>query len=350
MIVNSTPAPRGHTNAADTNGLGEGSAGAAPLRTITLEEHFLSRAFVDAGGYPTTFGPPEDTLFDLDDGRIADMDAAGIDVQVLSIASPGTEHLPPAQARPLSRDVNDHLAAAIARHPDRFAGFAALPTADPAAAADELSRTVTEYRFVGAVINGHVNGRYLDDEYFWPILERAEQLGVPIYLHPTVPPQPTVEASYTGNFSPPMAFALSTGAWGWHIETATHVLRMIFAGVFDRYPRLQIVIGHMGEGLSFFVPRLDWVFGHARMSVTTGLQRPISGYLQENVSYTFSGFNWIPNFLNLVAQVGVERIMFSADYPFVSATEARRFLDELPVSHADKRRIAHGNAETLLGL
>lgn len=320
------------------------------MRTIAIEEHFATQTLLDAplenAQYDLRAFPPlVAQLCDLDAGRIAAMDAAGIDVQVLSLTSPGVEQLDVADAIAIARDANDQLAAAVARHPTRFTGFAALPTAAPAIAADELERTVRDYGFKGAMLNGHTRGRYLDDQFFWPILERAEALGVPLYLHPTPPPRPVVEVTYAG-LSPRITALLATGAWGWHIETAQHVLRLVLSGAFDRYPRLQLVIGHLGEALPFMLPRFDI----ALPVQATGLARPVSAYLRENVHYTFGGFNWTPAFLDLLLQVGADRIMFSADYPYASMDEARGFLDRLPVSPADKERIAHGNAERLLGL
>jgi predicted TIM-barrel fold metal-dependent hydrolase len=205
---------------------------------------------------------------------------------------------------------------------------------------------VREHGFRGAVINGHTQGRYLDDQFFWPILERAEALRVPIYLHPTQPPQPVVEASYTGNFAPEVTALLSKAAWGWHIETAIHILRLILSGVFDRYTNLQFIIGHMGEGIPFMLPRID----HVLSTKVTKLDRPVGAYLRENIHYTFSGLNYVPTFLNLLLEVGADRIMFSADYPYGSMTQALSFLEQLPVSPTDRDRIAHGNAERLLGV
>jgi uncharacterized protein len=262
------------------------------MRTITLEEHYATEAFMEGPGlelkaqaeaardHPQVAAGYEkliEQLCDLSEGRISAMDAAGIDVQVLSLTFPGVEQLEAAEAVAFARETNDLLAEAVRRHPDRFAGFAALPTASPQAAADELERTIGEYGFKGALINGHTRGRYLDDSFFWPILERAEALGVPIYLHPTPPPRPVIEASYTGNF---VAGLLATAAWGWHVETATHVLRLIVGGAFDRYPNLQLVVGHMGEGLPFFMPRLEV----ALPVELTKLERPVGSYLRENLT------------------------------------------------------------------
>ena len=323
------------------------------MRTITLEEHYASPGFLDGPGrklkeQANNFRGNADKLFeqlcDLGDKRIAEMDAAGVDLQILSLTSPGTEQLEAAEAMALARETNDYLADAITKYPTRFAGFAALPTAAPDKAAEELERMVRERGFKGAIINGHNRGRYLDDKFFWPILECAEALNVPIYLHPTRPPQAVIDASY-GGFSPVVTDMLASAAWGWHIETAIHVIRLILGGAFDKYPKLQLVIGHMGEALPFMLQRLD-----VMPAAMTKLNYPISTYLCSNVYYTFSGFNFIPNFLDLLLQIGVDRIMFSADYPYSSMAQARAFLDQLPVSAVDRERIAHRNAERLFGL
>jgi predicted TIM-barrel fold metal-dependent hydrolase len=331
------------------------------MRTITLEEHYATPAFMEGPGRDlkaqadTARDHPQvaagyakliEQLCDLDEGRIADMDAAGIDVQVLSLTFPGVEQLDAGEAVAFARETNDLLAEAVRRHPSRLAGFAALPTADPEAAADELERMVREHGFKGALINGHTRGRYLDDSFFWPILERAEALGVPIYLHPAPPPRTVIEASYAGNYAPEVTALLSTAAWGWHMETATHVLRIVLSGAFDRYSGLQLVVGHMGETLPFMLPRLEM----ALPVEATELNRPVGDYLRENVHYTFGGFNWTQAFLDLLLQVGAEKVMFSTDHPYASMLEAHAFLDGLPVSPADKERIAHGNAEHLLRL
>jgi hypothetical protein len=325
------------------------------MRTITIEEHYASPAFLEGPGRRLKeavrmggrFGYPNliEHLSDIGDIRIAEMDAAGIDMQVMSLTDPSVQQLDATEAVALARESNDYLADAAQLHPTRFAGFATLPTAAPDTAADELERTVSEHGFKGGVINGHSRGRYLDDKFFWPILERAESLKVPLYIHPTPPPQPVIDAYYSG-FSPAVMRGLANGGWGWHIETAVHVLRLIFGGVFDRFPDLQVIIGHMGETLPFMLPRID----RNMPKNMTNLNRTVAAYLRENIYYTFSGFNFIPTFLDLYLQIGADRIIFSADYPYGSMVEARTFLDQLPVSTADKNRIAHGNAERLLRL
>ena len=328
------------------------------MRTIALEEHFTTTAFnegpgrVFRDGMLKSGGPHATKIFakldDLGDRRLADMDAAGIDMQVLSLNFPGTEQSEAVEAIAVARDANDIVAAAVRKHPTRFAAFAALPMAAPDAAADELERRVRQDGFKGANINGHNRGRYLDDTFYWPILERAEALNVPIYLHPTLPPKPVIEASF-GGFPPNVTFMLAGPAWGWHIETGVHVVRMMFAGVFDRFPKLQIVVGHMGEALPFMLPRLERS-GAALAAQGMKRKRSFGDYLRQNLHYTFSGFNFAATFHNLLAEVGFERIMFSTDYPYGSMVEARAFLQQLPISAGDRERIAHKNAEMLLRL
>jgi predicted TIM-barrel fold metal-dependent hydrolase len=323
------------------------------MRTITVEEHFASPGFLDGPGSEVKdrakaggrFAGLLERLTDIGAGRIAAMDAAGIDVQVLSLTAPGLEQSETAEALALARESNDYLAAGVKKNPMRFAGLASLPIGAPDKAAEELERRVRQDGFKGAIINGHNRGRYLDDKFFWPILERAEALGVPIYLHPTRPPKAVMAAQFDG-FSPPVNEAFSGPGWGWHIETALHIIRLILGGAFDRYPKLQIATGHLGEGLIGLFQRFDFSMPPAM----TKLDRPVSAYLRDNVHYSFSGFNFPATFLALLLEVGVERIMFSADHPYQSMKDARAFLEQIPVSAADRERIAHGNAEKLFNL
>jgi len=297
---------------------------------------------------------------DLGEGRIAAMDAAGIDVQILSHAVPGPETLEPSAAAELAGQANDAVAAAVAKHPDRFRGFATLPMRDPTAAAGELERVVREQGFVGALINGHINGRYLDDTFFWPVFEAAETLGVPIYLHPTVPPRPVIDACY-GGFDPHISARLSAAGVGWHIDTGIHCLRLILGGVFDRFPRLQIIVGHHFEALSW----MGWRAHYSFPVNETGLKRTIKEYLRDNF---YGGIlagdffthepgamdpSWSLSFnayLSMVSVIGIDRIVFTADYPYGNMKACRQFLDRMPINPADKEKIAHLNAERLLGL
>lgn len=324
------------------------------MKTITLEEHFVSPGFVAGQGRNFIEGLRTagvggekivQQLQEVGDRRVAEMDAAGIDMQVLSLNPPGVEQAEVAEQIAIARESNDFLGEIVKKNPKRFAGFAALPVVASEQAADELERRVRQQGFKGTLINGHSRGRYLDDKLFWPILERAEALDVPIYLHPTIPPKPVVDALYSG-FSPTVNGILATTGWGWHIDTGLHVIRLILGGVFDRYPKLQVVIGHLGEALPFMLQRMN----RNLPKETTKLGRPIAAYLRENVHYTFAGFNFPATFLDLMLEVGVERIMFSVDYPYGSMAEGRSFLSQIPVTDADREQIAHGNAERLLRL
>jgi predicted TIM-barrel fold metal-dependent hydrolase len=323
------------------------------MRTIALEEHFATPAFMEGPGRKLkeraeTLGGRlarvVAELTDLGDGRVAAMDAAGVDVQALSLTEPGAEQLEGDEAKRVARQTNDALAETLRRHPTRFFGLASLPMSDPPAAISELERAADDQGFKGVVINGHHRGRYLDDRFFWPVLARIEALKFPIYLHPTPSPQPVVDAWY-GGLSPIVSEMMAGPGWGWHIETALHVLRMVVGGVFDAHPALQIVIGHMGESLPSMLQRVD-----VMSPAMTQLKKPISAYLRENVHYTFSGFNFLPTFLDLLLEVGVDRIMFSTDHPYQSMADGRAFLDRLPISTADREKIAHGNAERLFGV
>ena len=330
------------------------------MKVIALEEHFLRPSIREANkDHPmamlvdwmeANLGPSPsgvtwlDQITDLGDVRLAEMDAAGIDIQVLSHTVPGPEDLPPATGVRLAAEANDAMGDAIGAHPDRFAAFAALPMRDPEAAAKELERTVSTRRFVGAMINGHVGGRYLDDQFFWPVFEAAEALGVPIYLHPQRAPQGVVDTSYSG-FSPAVTNALATAAWGWHIDTGLHCLRLIAAGVFDRFPGLQVIIGHMGEALPSMIWRSDVI-----LNPISGLARPVRDYFNDNFYITTSGiFDYAP-FAAALHAIGTDRIMFSVDYPYSRNAEGRSFFDHLPLSTSDREKIAHGNAERLLKL
>jgi predicted TIM-barrel fold metal-dependent hydrolase len=322
------------------------------MRVITLEEHFWTDALTDALTEANRaalamprLGALADDLRDLGERRLADMDAAGIDVQVLSVAPPAAQVLEPGPAARLARAANDQLAEAVGQHPDRFAGFATLPTPDPDAAAAELERTVTEHGFKGAMINGHTDGRFLDDEKFWPIFERAEALGVPVYLHPTYPTAQAMEVYYQG-FDDQVSATLATSGWGWHAETGLHVLRIILGGVFDRFPGLQMIIGHMGENLPFSLARAD----ERLTPVATGLKRRVGDYFRDHFYVTTSGYFTDAPLLCTLMVLGADRILFSVDYPFSSNGRGRAFLDATPISEADREKIAHGNAERLLGL
>jgi uncharacterized protein len=287
----------------------------------------------------------EEKLENLAQSRLADMDAAGIDIQVISHTPPGPESLESAQATILARDANDFLAQAIDAHPDRFAGFAALPLSNPAEAVRELERAVKSLGFRGALVNGMVQGRFLDDLTFEPVLTCAEALGVPIYLHPSFPPQSVIE-TYYGGLSPLQSWGLATAGWGWHSETGIHVLRLIISGVLDRHPGLQLIIGHMGEMLPFMMARTDQVL----TPLSPTLRQRVSDYFQTNIWITTSGFFTHAPLQCALSVVGADRLLFAVDYPFSANKAGRAFLDSAAIGQTDRAKIAHRNAERLLRL
>lgn len=324
------------------------------MKIIALEEHFCNAAIEEAvgkrmpdlisksvGAYPMPDSRSQEE--DLGTDRLQHMDAMGIDVQVLSYTAPGLQVLEASEAVPLARDVNDQVAAAIAAHPDRFAGFATLPTSDPEAAAAELERAVHKLGFVGAMINGRTQDRFLDDPRFRPILAAAEALDVPLYLHPTIPSRAVQDAYYAG-LDPDVSIHLATAGWGWHMETGIHALRLILAGVLDHYPRLQLILGHWGEMIPFYLARVDGYLS----PISQHLQRRVSDYFLQQFYVTPSGMFTLPPFLLTLQIMGADRIMYAVDYPFVPGDQARTFLETAPISPADKEKIAHGNAEKLL--
>ncbi|MHA7987397.1 amidohydrolase family protein [Rathayibacter sp. CAU 1779] len=331
-----------------------------PRRIITLEEHFADSAVGAAGrershelspGFPVSYAPSTglpytptpDQLTDLGEGRIADMDANGITVQVLS--SLGAQYVPAPHAAELVGAANDRAAAAVREHPDRFAAFAALPTTVPETAADELSRCVEELGFVGSLIHGRTDDEFLDAERFAPILARHEALDVPLYLHPAPPPAATSATNYDG-LGDIVTARFQTSAWGWHNETAVHFIHLVLAGVFDRYPRLQIVLGHWGELVPFYLDRLD----EALPQAATGLDRTFGEVFRQNVYITPSGMFTQANLDYCVATLGVDRIMYAVDYPFVGQEGAAEFLEQAKLTDAEKDLIGAGTAARVLGL
>lgn len=283
-----------------------------------------------------------DELLDIGASRLKAMDATGIDLQVLSLTMPGTQALSADIAVPVAIDCNDRMDAAIKAHPGRFAGFAALPTADPAASVKELDRCVTRLGFKGTMINGHTQGSFLDDRKYWGIFEAAQALDVPVYIHPREP-HPAVMKAYFEGFED-----MSTAAWGFAMETCTHFLRLVFAGVFDTFPRLKIILGHLGEGLPFWLNRFD---DHTRFYMRErGLKKTPRQYLTENLVITCSGNFSTASFLCSVMECGIDNVMFSVDWPYESNQRGVDFLHHLPLADADKEKIAHGNAERILKL
>lgn len=289
----------------------------------------------------------EEVMCDMAERRLAAMDAAGIEMQLLSLNVPGCEQFDPRDGAPVARESNDALAAVIGEHPGRFAGLAALaPDPDrPDVAADELERCVRELGFCGAKINSHIRDTYLDDERYSPILERAAALGVPVYLHPVLPHGSMIRP-YEG-----YGWALPGPGLGFGHETAVHAMRLVFSGVFDRYPGLEIVLGHLGEGLYFWLYRLDFDFTKPWLAnKRPKIERRPSDYLRENFSVTISGNFLASAFEQTLAEIGTDRMLFATDYPYESNEQAIAFVEDAPLSDEDKERIFHGNAERIFGL
>ena len=329
------------------------------MRIVALEEHctfpaLTARIGPDAirargltpGGIQVPAVARKEQLQDIGPGRLAEMDEAGITLQVLSVAQAGADLLPGEEGAALARDINDQLARTVAEHPDRYAAFAHLPTSAPDLAADELERCVTGHKFLGGMVNGTTGGLFLDDPKFEPLLARFERLGVPLYIHPA-PPPPAVREVYYDRLPGHASLLLSIAGWGWHSETAIHVLRLVLSGALDRHPGLKVIIGHMGEGLPAMFSRCDQVFAdEARDRLT----RTVSKTITDQVWVTTSGFFSLPPLMALLLTFGTDRILFSVDYPFSPNLRGTEFLHSLPLSEADKIKLAHGNADRLLGL
>ncbi len=325
------------------------------MRIVALEEHFVTADVVKAWealppGRMTISGgsgvdPLAHRLSEIGEERIAAMDDQGVDVQVLSLNSPGVQSLERADAVAVARDANDALASAIAKHPDRFQGFAAIPTPDPTAAAAELERAVTQLGFAGALINGRTGTKNADAIEFDDLYAAAESLGVPLYFHPQTPVAPVRDAYYSG-FGPPVDFILANPGIGWHYETGMQILRMIFAGVFDRHPDLQVVIGHWGEVVLFYLERTQQMVD----AMGAHLQRTLPEYARSNLWVTGSGL-LSQRYLRWSTEVlGADRIMSAVDYPYIdnSGGAARRFLLEAPIPADQRDAIGSGNWERLL--
>ena len=309
------------------------------MRKIALEEHFLSPGFEDYW-LPTMGGVDQKAvsgllarLKDFGDTRVAAMDSAGIARAVLSISGPGVQvERDAATARRRAAEANDFLAGEVAKRPDRYSGFGHLPMQDAHAAADELERCVRDLKFCGAMINGHTNGEYLDHPSLHPFWERAEALGATVYIHPTDPVSP----------SPALAGVegLRRATWEWGFETGSHALRLVFSGLFDRFPRAKVALGHLGETL----PYLLWRFDSRAALYGVKLGKKPSDYIKQNFVVTTSGMSSAEPLNCALAALGNDRVMFAADYPFEQAAEAGEFLDETPLAEPVREGIAFKNA------
>lgn len=327
------------------------------MRKIAIEEHFSTDEYLDClrsmreKEYPPSnhaqlFGADDisstygSKLLDVREGRLREMDEAGIDMQVLSLVL-GVEILDASTGTAIAKKTNDKLSEIVKQYPNRFAGLAALANQNPSEAADELKRAVGQLGLKGALIRSHVNREYLDDKKYWIIFEMAEKLGVPIYIHPMRPSPDMVK--------PYLTYPVLSGAMhGYAADAALCALRLICSGVFDEYPRLKIILGHLGEALPYWLWRMDnhW----QRNPLANKLKKAPSEYIKDNFFITTSGMFWLPPLMCAYLALGADRILFAVDYPFESNKEAVQFIDSVPISDSDKEKICHLNAERLFML
>lgn len=285
-------------------------------------------------------------MLDLGERRIGDMDAAGIDMQILLLTTPGVQLLDAETAIALAAASNDQVSAAVHKYPERFAALAAIAPQAPQAAAKELERAVTRLKLKGAVINSHTRGEYLDDQKFWPIFEAAEALNVPIYIHPNTPPRDMI--------GPLLARGLDGAIYGFAVECGMHLLTIITSGVFDRFPKLQIGFGHLGEGLPFWLFRLDFMHraqvSTRRYECLKPLKRKVSDYMRDNIYYTTSGMAWEPAIMFTRSVVGADRVLYAMDYPYQYVSQEVDAMERMPLTAQEKKAFFQTNAESVFRL
>lgn len=330
------------------------------LPVITVEEHFhhpevsaevrsLSGPLpvVPDDGFATfiqeEFMPDRDSAERLGGRRLAHMDKAGIDIQVVSHGAFSPNNLDRPEAIDLCRRVNDSLAQQISEHPTRFRGFATIPLHDPAAAADEMRRCVNELGFVGTLITGTCGGQFLDDERFDPVLAAAEEVDLPIYVHPGMPDNPASPFYYDGNWPAAVHFTFATHAFGWHMEAGIHIIRLVLSGALDRHPKLKLLSGHWGEFAAGWLERLDGTFAKAHY-----LERTVTDYYRDHVWVTPSGMYNHNQMRYMLAEVGADRIIHSEDFPYLVRDDVSDFLIQADLTDDQRHAIAHRNAEQLM--
>ncbi len=340
------------------------------MKRIAVEEHFLTKALLEhlrsRKEWPKLEAAEDDQgnkvehmywapsyyfvhndldmlrrIVDIGEGRLRDMDESGIRMQVLSISIPGVELLDSASGTAMAKHINDEVAQATRKYPERFSAFAALAAQNPPSAVKELERAVKDLGLRGAVVNSHIRGEYLDNQKFWIIFEKAEKLGVPIYLHPKQPSPDMIKPYLTYP-------ALANAMWGFAAEASLHAVRLIGSGVFDRFPDLKIILGHLGEAIPFWLWRMDNHWEKEGRRSLPAKKKP-SHYFKNNFFVTTSGMSWSPALQFVSAVLGVDRILFATDYPFESMKEAVQFMDDAPISDTEREKIYHLNTERLLG-
>ncbi|MEM2465482.1 MAG: amidohydrolase family protein [Candidatus Bathyarchaeia archaeon] len=333
---------------------------------IDIEAHFYTKEYIKTlrrnEGYPKFIWDEEtktywlwytaevsrshrdiflEKILDVGELRVREMDEAGVIKQVLSLSTPGVEQLETSVAVRLARETNDFLSKVVEKYPERFDGFAALAPQDPGEAADELERAVKDLGLKGWKTHSNFGNTYIDNKRYWPILEKAEKLGVPIYLHPTVPAIPQLRE---------YGFPLAAAAFGFGVETAMCVMRLIFSGALDKYPRLKIILGHLGEGLPFIFRRIDYPFLKPTLSneEKPKIAKKPSEYIRNNIYVTTSGNYHEPAFLCTYWTLGIDRILFATDYPYEDLKECIMFIEKIPITLEEKEKIYYKNAASLI--
>jgi 5-carboxyvanillate decarboxylase len=337
------------------------------MKIIDLEAHFFTREYeeylqkrtemprevVEQNGLKMWYNDTlfvyrsqalEDRLLDIGELRLKNMDDNGIDVQILSLSGPHVQFFAPDDGVYWSRKVNDELAKFVKRNPDRFIGLACVAPQSPKEAAEELDRAVTKLGMKGLVLQSHARHEYLDDQKYWPVFEMAERLDVPIYIHPEVPPAEILK------YYEKYGFALAGPILGYAADVALHTMRLIYSGLFDRYPKLKIILGHLGEGLPFWLNRIDFFWLKKWVGGKPPIEKRPSDYIKDNFLITTSGMSFQPAFMCAFLALGADRIAFAVDYPYEESEEAIKFMNEAPICDSDKEKIYHLNTERFFKL
>ncbi|MBN1626716.1 MAG: amidohydrolase [Deltaproteobacteria bacterium] len=336
------------------------------MKIIDLENHFFTNDYIkylrsrqkppretgDSDGYtmwyndvlnsPRSF-EMANRLLDLGENRLQEMDELGIDIQLLSLSPPGVQGFEPEEGTAWSRKVNDELSKVVKQNPDRFLGLACIAPQSPEEAADELDRAVSELGLKGANIESHARNEYLDDKKYWCIFERAEKLDVPLFLHPEIP-----SISILKGYADDYGFELAGPPHGYAADLALHTMRLIYSGLFDKYSKLKMVLGHMGEGMPFWLSRMDAYWIKPWKGTKPRIEKKPSDYIKRNFTVTIGGMFYAPALLCAHLALGADKIAFAVDYPYEKTEQAVRFIKEAPISDIDKEKIFYSNAARLL--
>lgn len=335
------------------------------MKIIDFENHFFTADYLDY--IRKRQNPPKETIdregpnmwyndtmcsprsFEIDDKmadlgiqRIKEMDACGIHMEVLSLSPPGVQCFEPDEGATWARKTNNELASLVKKHPDRFIGLACVAPQNPEEAADEVERSATDLGLKGLILHSHARDEYLDNRKYWLIFERASSLEMPVYIHPTLP-SALILSGYTD-----YGFELAGPVLGFAADVALHSMRLIFSGLFDLYPNLHIVLGHLGEGLPFWLDRIDLISVKDWKRSKIRIQKKPSAYIKSNFTLLTSGMHYMPSFMCAYMALGADRIAFGTDYPYAGFKKAVNFINEAPIPETDKEKILYSNTARLL--